>query len=405
MNTRLSQLWTDRPWRRRKQEKKQRTSTESPAEDSAPVVNGLTATIERNVRRLSRRWRNDTSDDLPQRRHSTKHSNTRRSFFRSNDEPVLVEDGTAEENNAPPLQRDTLLKKIRRQSQRLSLPRPRTSTGIPKRDNFFDEPTTDIEDEPVPDLPTLVDLQGQIRPRHVPIKLGLEEYDKEQPPPVTGVAITSNDVQRTDHAFVEKPRHRPISSPNSFSQLRVRNGRPAFHSTQPVDDSESSDDDVLTALPSLDFKEFGEIRTPETYSPVQVDRLQRVTPKVVDIVAPRPLSMFSPPSRKESSVRERHKSMIQPVTSAIGSLEDGPKGDWARTRHSWGGLQEGDSEQLEWDKLKQFMEAYGNGRDGGIITVRPVDTDSSESSGSTRNSHGVRYSNAQALAALEFGLT
>lgn len=413
--SRISQFWNDRFRRRRKQDKEapQHDEPAPPAELSQDKPDStITAAIERNARRLSRIWKNDDDDSpAPSRSNSLRYIKSRRSFFRSNDQPILQEDhDEPQEPLPPPLERETILDKLRRRSQSLTGSRPSTSTGVPRRHTFFGGSA----DEEPPAVPTMPEAQSAARPRHVPISIDHLQKDKQTDGP--GMAITSNDIQAPSHAFVEKPRSRPMSSSSSFSQLRVRPARTTFQQQSPPihADSESSDEDVLTALPSMDFKEFhiAELRAPSSYTvPLapKADRrvLQRVVPKVVDIVAPRPMSMISAqPSRKSappSRDRERHKSMAAPTSTPIGALEDGPKGDWSRTRHSWVGLGEGEFEQLEWDKLKQFMEAYGSGHDGGVVSVRAVGTDS-DSSGSARNSNGAKFSNAQALAALEFGL-
>ena len=59
---------------------------------------------------------------------------------------------------------------------------------------------------------------------------------------------------------------------------------------------------------------------------------------------------------------------------------------------------------MEWEKLKQFIEAYSAGGDASVVSIRQVDN-SSDSSGSDFARAAPKYSNAQALAALEFGLS
>lgn len=454
-NLRLSGLWAQIPWRRRKEEPdesvaaKRRSNTtwrdkrplSRAGPQSVPDVTQEQASDPNT--RISRIWK---SEDISEGSSTRALSASYRRFSRSFEPPsqqafpvIIEEEGTASTDALPT--EETLLKRLKRKSQTFTQQRPRTSSGVSKRRSFWG--TTETEpDVPVLPPPSAFEDSTRTRARHVPISIDYLLSPSEADPianrqsihdPGPGIAITSNDVQKSSKT-TEQSRPKSSAFSDGLSQLRHRTSKRFSSFQRPIPElaSVAGDDehDTITALPSAEIKDLRRTTSNMShtkrqtsdgpYIPADRQTFQRAQPKVVDILAPRPMSMItasatpnklgSRPSTANATTAQsdRRRSLMNTSITPITTIndEDGPKGDWTRTRHSWLGMDSassgGGSEQMEWEKLKQFIEAYSGGGDTGVVSIRQVDN-SSSSSGSDLAK--PKYSNAQALAALEFGLT
>lgn len=470
----LSGVWAQIPWRRRKEEPADSVSAKKRSnaslrengqhtirhtEDKHGVFVEAGASEPR--RRASRIWKTEEiPDSSPMRSLSASYRRFMRPIDSSQQQTDAAEDehtGTTSTKTCSTEQ--SLLQQLRRRSQIFSLPRSTSSSGaLGRRSSLV--VATGHGSGGMSVLSSHQDSPQRARPRHVPISIDysghLVEDDQHQHGQSLhdigpSTATASNAAQDPDPSLSQRFRKRSIPLSKSFSHLRERASRALFSSThlmgESISEKSSNEHEMITAPPSLDT---GHTHRPSNklssttqhlgegyYAPVERRVVKRATPKMVDISAPRPVSMISastaprrrsrPGTATAASAVRRQQGMFAAAPVTVMNDEDGPKGDWARTRHSWLGTEGIGSasgpEQLEWEKLKQFIEAYSSGDRGdtGMVSIRKVE-DSSGSSGSSSssssrtkdnndnsNNHRVRsnnrFSNAQALAALEFGLS